>query len=96
MGPPVLRQVHVADAFDHRASSGLPYILDPPGTTAHVHQQLGIGKGEVGFEAFVGTLREIGFDGIITACVFAWEERAVESSHYTLEQITTGLEAATM
>ena len=30
---------------------------------------------------------ELGFDGIATACVFAWEERARESSQFMLEQI---------
>ena len=44
-----------------------------------------------------GVLREIcaqaklgldhGFDGIMTACVFAWEERARESSQFMLEQM---------
>ncbi len=29
---------------------------------------------------FFGTLRELSFDGVATACVFAWEERARESS----------------
>lgn len=88
---PLLRQVHVADSFDHRASSGLRYILNPPGTPARIHQHLDVGQGEVDFEAFFGTLREVGFDGIATACVFAWEERAAESSRVMLERITTGL-----
>jgi len=29
----------------------------------------------------------MGFDGIATACVFAWEERAAESSRLMREQI---------
>lgn len=91
---PILRQVHVADSFDHRASSGLRYILNPPGTAARIHQHLDAGEGEVDFEAFFATLREIGFDGIATACVFAWEERAVESSRFMLERITAGLGAS--
>ena len=77
---PVLAQVHVADVLNHRASSGLRYIVNPPGSTARVHQHLDIGQGEVDFEAGFGALRAIGFDGIVTSCVFAWEERAVESS----------------
>ena len=29
---PLLTQLHIADSFDHRGSSGLRYILNPPGT----------------------------------------------------------------
>jgi myo-inositol catabolism protein IolH len=76
----VLAHVHVGDTFNHKASSGLRYILNPPGTTARVHQHLNIGQGEVPWEDFFGTLAEIGFDGIMTACVFAWEDKADESS----------------
>ena len=85
---PVLAQVHVADVLNHRASSGLRYIVNPPGSTARVHQHLDIGQGEVDFEAGFDTLRAIGFDGIVTSCVFAWEERAVESSRLMFERIT--------
>jgi myo-inositol catabolism protein IolH len=72
--------VHLADSFDHRASSGLRYIVNPPGSTARVHQHLDIGQGEVDFEAIFACLAEIGFDGILTTCVFAWEERADDSA----------------
>lgn len=91
---PVLRHVHVADVLDHRASSGLRYIVNPPGSAARVHQHLDIGQGEVDWAAFFGTLRRIGFDGIVTSCVFAWEERAVDSSRFMLERITRHLAAA--
>jgi myo-inositol catabolism protein IolH len=84
---PVLRQVHVADVFDHRASSGLRYIVNPPGSTARVHQHLDIGQGEVDWAAFFSALRAVGFDGILTTCVFAWEERAVDSARVNLERI---------
>ena len=84
---PVLAQVHVADVFNHRASSGLRYIVNPPGSTARVHQHLDIGQGEIDWEACFGALRRIRFDGILTSCVFAWEERAVESSRFMLERI---------
>jgi myo-inositol catabolism protein IolH len=46
---PLLTHVHVADSFDHRASSGLRYIVNPPGSPARVHQHLDIGQGEVNF-----------------------------------------------
>jgi myo-inositol catabolism protein IolH len=88
---PLLGQVHIADSFNHKASSGLRYIINPPGSLARIHQHLDIGQGDVPWDAFFGTLREIGFDGIATACVFAWEERARDSSVYMLEQIRTRL-----
>ena len=84
---PLLTHLHLADSFDHRASSGLRYILNPPGTTARVHQHLDIGQGEVDWDVFFATLAELRFDGIATVCVFAWEERARESSIHNLEQI---------
>ena len=80
-------QVHVADSLDHRASSGLRYILNPPGTTARVHQHLDIGQGEVDWDAFFDGLERNGFDGIMTVCVFAWEERARESSTFMLDEV---------
>jgi len=76
----LLTMVHVADSFNHTASSGLRYIVNPPGSQVTVHQHLDIGQGEVDFDAFFQTLEDVGFDGIVTTCVFAWEERARESS----------------
>jgi myo-inositol catabolism protein IolH len=46
-----------------------------------------VGQGEVDWDVFFGTLSELGFDGVATVCVFAWEERARESSIHNLEQI---------
>lgn len=83
----LLTHVHVADSFDHRASSGLRYIINPPGSTARIHQHLNIGQGEVNWDEFFGTLRAMKFDGIMTACVFAWEERAHDSCRFMREQI---------
>jgi myo-inositol catabolism protein IolH len=76
---PLLTQLHIADSFDHTGSSGLRYIVNPPGSTARVHQHLDVGQGEVDWDLFFATLAEVGFDGITTVCVFAWEERARES-----------------
>jgi myo-inositol catabolism protein IolH len=84
---PVLAHVHVADTFNHKASSGNRYILNPPGTPARVHQHLDVGQGEIDWDVFFGTLREVGFDGIMTSCVFAWEERAVDSSRVMRQKI---------
>lgn len=92
---PVLAQVHVADVYNHRASSGLRYIVNPPGSDARVHQHLDIGQGEIDWDACFGALRRVSFDGILTSCVFAWEERAIESSRFMLERIRHYLEPPT-
>ncbi|MDP9395219.1 MAG: sugar phosphate isomerase/epimerase [Actinomycetota bacterium] len=83
----LLTHVHVADSFDHRGSSGLRYIVNPPGSAVRVHQHLDIGQGEVDWDEFFGTLGRLGFDGILTVCVFAWEERARESAVFMREEI---------
>jgi myo-inositol catabolism protein IolH len=83
----LLKHLHVADSFDHRASSGLRYIINPPGSTARIHQHLDIGQGEVNWDEFFTTLGELDFDGVMTVCVFAWEERAKESSVFMREKI---------
>ena len=82
-----LTHLHVADSFDFRASSGLRYIINPPGSTARIHQHLDIGQGEDDWDTFFSTLGAMKFDGIMTVCVFAWEERARESSVYMREEI---------
>ena len=58
----LLTMVRVGDAYDHTASSGLRYIVNPPGSQVTVHQHLDIGQGEVDFEAGFEALRAIGFD----------------------------------
>jgi myo-inositol catabolism protein IolH len=84
----LLTHLHVADSFDHRASSGLRYIVNPPGSTARVHQHLDIGQGEVDFNEFFSTLEKVGFDGVMSSSVFAWEDRARESSVFMRETMT--------
>ncbi|GGJ01825.1 protein iolH [Saccharopolyspora subtropica] len=76
----LLTHVHLADTFDHTASSGLRYIVNPPGSPARVHQHLDIGQGEVDWDEFFSNLRANDFDGIMVSCVFAWEDRAREST----------------
>jgi myo-inositol catabolism protein IolH len=87
----LLTMVHVADSFDHTGSSGLRYIVNPPGSQVTIHQHLDIGQGEVDFDEFFATLEKVGFDGIVTSCVFAWEERARESSTFMRETIADHL-----
>ncbi|GAA0964757.1 sugar phosphate isomerase/epimerase [Acrocarpospora macrocephala] len=84
---PLLTHLHVADSFDHRASSGLRYIINPPGSPARIHQHLDIGQGEVDWPTFFGTLDRLGFDGIMTACVFAWEDRAADSCRFMRKEM---------
>ena len=88
---PKLQHLHISDSYNHKGSSGLRYILNPPGTPARIHQHLDIGQGEVNWDAFFGTLREIDFDGVATVCVFAWEERARDSLAYNLERVSKEL-----
>jgi myo-inositol catabolism protein IolH len=85
----LLTQVHVADSFDHRVTNR--YILNPPGTPARIHQHLDVGQGEVDWDVFFGTLERLRFgrrdETIMTACVFAWEDRARESNLFMREQL---------
>jgi myo-inositol catabolism protein IolH len=86
-----LTHLHIADSFNHKGSSGLRYIVNPPGSPVRIHQHLDIGQGEVDWDVFFGTLRALEFDGIATVCVFAWEDRAVESSAFMLDRVTKEL-----
>jgi myo-inositol catabolism protein IolH len=71
-----VRYVHLADAWDHRTSSGLRYISNPPGNTTRVHQHMEMGMGEVDFDAIFAALAGVGFDGVVSSCVFGWEEQS--------------------
>lgn len=86
---PVLRHVHIADVFDHNDSSGLRYIVNPPGSLARVHQHLDVGDGQVDWDAVFASLAEVGFDGIITSCVFSEEGRAMNSARHMWDSITS-------
>jgi myo-inositol catabolism protein IolH len=82
----LLTQLHLADSFNHNGSSGLRYITNPPGNAVRVHQHLDMGQGEVDWDLFFATLDRLGFgDGeanIMTSCVFAWEDKAEESTRF--------------
>lgn len=78
--------VHLADTLDHTASNGLRYIVNPPGSTVRVHQHAEIGRGEVDFDAAFAALAGVGFDGVISSCVFGWEERAEAASVHQREK----------
>jgi myo-inositol catabolism protein IolH len=83
----ILVHARVADTFNHKASSQLRYIVNPPGSQARVHQHLDMGEGEIDWDLFFSTLAEIGFDGVLSSCVFAWEERAEDSSRFMRDEI---------
>jgi myo-inositol catabolism protein IolH len=71
-----VRYVHLADAFDHTASHGLRYITNPPGNAVRVHQHMEMGRGEVDFDAVFAALAAVEFDGVVSSCVFGFEEDA--------------------
>ena len=83
---PLLTHVHIADSFHHRASSGLRYIVNPPGSAARVHQHLDIGQG-----TWMGRLLPHAHRGELrrhrVRVRLRREERARESSTDNLEQI---------
>ncbi|HET9871227.1 MAG TPA: sugar phosphate isomerase/epimerase [Propionibacteriaceae bacterium] len=72
--------VHLADTLDHTACNGLRYIVNPPGSTVRVHQHAEMGRGEVNFDEVFAALAAVGFDGVISSCVFGWEEQARDVS----------------
>lgn len=46
-----------------------------------------MGEGEVDFGELFRELNAVGFDSTFTACVFAWEEKAKESSVFMRKKI---------
>ncbi|MEQ3552773.1 sugar phosphate isomerase/epimerase family protein [Pseudonocardia nematodicida] len=82
-----LAHVHLADTLDHTASNGLRYIVNPPGSTARVHQHAELGRGEVDFDEVFAALAAVGFDGVLSSCVFGWEEHAEEISVRQREKV---------
>ncbi len=71
-----VRYVHLADAWNHLTSNGLRYITNPPGNPARVHQHMEMGMGEVDYDLVFAALAAVEFDGVISSCVFGWEEDA--------------------
>ena len=47
------------------------------------------------WDALFSALAEVEFEGILTSCVFAWEEKAIESSQQMLEAICLPAEIST-
>ena len=74
----LLKEVHVADVFNHKGFDGNRYVINPPGVDARVHQHNEIGMGEVPWDELFSTLRDMQFDGVLSLCVFGWHDRADE------------------
>jgi myo-inositol catabolism protein IolH len=87
---PILAHVHLADTLDH--TKPLRYILNPPSPSIRIHQHLNIGEGEINWPLFFQTLHDIGFEGILTSAVFAWQDRAVESCAFMAREIARYVE----
>jgi myo-inositol catabolism protein IolH len=88
---PKLREVHMADGFNHLAGGGNRYIINPPGVDARVHQHNELGEGEVPWDEVFGALREIGFNGVVSVCIFGWPEKADAANKRMLDRIHSEL-----
>ena len=82
----LLEHVRLADTYDHNKSSQLRYIVNPPGSKVRVHQHTDFGQGEIDWDTFFATLADMKFDGVLSNCVFAWEDRAEDSARYMLRE----------
>lgn len=82
---PLLRHLHISDTFNHLASGGARYILNPPGTPARVHQHTEPGDGEIDFEEFFQILDDVRFDGIATVAIFSQNEKTIPAYTRTRE-----------
>ncbi|MDP9563667.1 UNVERIFIED_ORG: myo-inositol catabolism protein IolH [Rhizobium nepotum] len=82
----LLAHVRLADTYDHNKSSQLRYIVNPPGAKVRVHQHTDFGQGEINWEVFFSTLADMKFDGVLSNCVFAWEDRAEDSARFMLRE----------
>lgn len=69
-------------------SSQLRYIVNPPGSKVRVHQHTDFGQGEIDWETFFATLADMKFDGVLSNCVFAWEDRVDESARFSARSET--------
>lgn len=85
-----LQHVLFADTFNHKAANGLRYIINPSGAEVTIHQHLNIGEGEVDFSIIFQKLKSMNFDGIATNAVFAWVDKADESSRFMLQKMREG------
>ena len=69
-----------------REHGAVRVLHQPVHRRLRVHQHLDIGEGDVDWDELFGSLREIGFDGTMTAAVFGNEHRARDSSEQMLQK----------
>ena len=86
---PKLFEVHIADAFNHKAGDGNRYIVNPPGVDARVHQHAEPGSGDVPFDVLFESLKEVNFDGVFSVCIFGFLDIADEANRRVLETLRT-------
>jgi myo-inositol catabolism protein IolH len=93
-----LGAIYVSDAFDHNRSHGLRYIVNPPTSSARVHQHLKIGDGDVDWTTLFATLASANFfdrdETMIVSNVFAEDENVDDVSRYQHKQINELIDAS--
>lgn len=82
--------VRLADTLNHKQP--LRFIVNPLGAPVAVHQHLNIGEGEVPWKQVFESLRDIGFDGLLSSSVFGWHDRPDWSAEVMKDQIRQHLE----
>ncbi len=89
-----LSHVLIADTMNH--TRNCRYIVNPPGVDATIHQHVGIGEGEINFDALFQTLRDINFadrtfnvggEAIIATSLFGYPEKMQRQAVETRERI---------
>ncbi|EJZ9127574.1 sugar phosphate isomerase/epimerase IolH [Salmonella enterica] len=87
---------HVLLADTHNHTLPCRYIMNPPGVNATIHQHIGLGEGEVDFDALFQALREMDFanrtfkvggEAIITTSLFGYPEKMSVQAVETRERI---------
>ena len=82
--PGAISHVLIADTRNH--TKHCRYIVNPPGVDAVVHQHVGVGEGDVDFDALFRTLREmkfaeqtfkVGGEPIVATSLFGYPENEI-------------------
>lgn len=74
---PLLTHVHVADTFS--PTRIIANVRHRQTAEPRPHMHIDIGRGEIEWEEVAAALRSVGFAGLLTVCVFGYEERAADS-----------------
>jgi myo-inositol catabolism protein IolH len=88
-----LSHVLIADTRNH--TKHCRYIVNPPGVDAVVHQHVGVGEGDVDFDALFRTLRDeiaeqtfkVGGEPIVATSLFGYPEKMKYQAVETRELI---------